>query len=120
MGQCANTLVFGPTKTISSKAVAPFRSLLKTSMEALINHFEVFNNSQTTEPAEAYCGIEAPKGEFGTYLAVEGGSVPYRCKIRSPGFLHLQSLDFMTFNHFLADVTTVVGTQDIVFGEVDR
>jgi len=120
MAQCALSLSSGLIKTTSSKAVSLFRSFFKLSMETLISHFEIYGNTQKTGPSEAYCGIEAPKGEFGVYLAANGGSLPYRCKIRSPGFLHLQSLDYMTFNHFLADVTTVIGTQDIVFGEVDR
>lgn len=118
--QCAFGLSSGLVKNVSSKTVSLFRSFFKTSMETLVNHFEIYSNTQMAGSAETYAGIEAPKGEFGVFLVTGGSSLPYRCKIRSPGFMHLQSLDYMSFNHFLADITTLIGTQDIVFGEVDR
>lgn len=118
--QCVLALSSGALRSLVSKGVSLFRSFFKASMETLIGHFELYSNTQLLSSGEAYCGIEAPKGEFGTYLATNGGALSYRCKIRSPGLIHLQSLDYMIYNHFLADTTTLIGTQDIVFGEVDR
>lgn len=112
---------FRSVRTLASKSVSLFREFFKLSMEVILNHFEVYGNRGISDAGEYYGGIEAPKGEFGSYLSLDGTSdMSYRCKIRSPGFSHLQCLDYMTFNHFLSDVTTVIGTQDIVFGEVDR
>ena len=92
----------------------------KDSMEALIHHFKLSTEGALTPVGENYTGVEAPKGEFGVYLVSQGTNRPYRCKIRAPGFVHLQGLDFMSQNHMLADIVTIIGTQDIVFGEVDR
>ncbi|MGA1101828.1 MAG: NADH-quinone oxidoreductase subunit D, partial [Opitutales bacterium] len=96
------------------------RKHMKESMESLIHHFKLFTEGFTVPASETYVGVEAPKGEFGVYLVSNGTNKPYRCKIRAPGFVHLQALDFMAKHHLLADVVTIIGTQDIVFGEVDR
>lgn len=118
--QCLNRMPAGPVKNENYKISPPPRALIKTSMEALIHHFKLFTENLTLPKAETYVGIESPKGEFGVFLAVNKSNRPYRCKIRSPGYMHLQGLDYMAYNHFLADVTTIIGTQDIVFGEIDR
>lgn len=118
--QCLSLLVAGPVRAAEYKMSSSIRETMKLSMESLIHHFEVYSNRALVCRGEAYAGIESPKGEFGVFLAVSGLNSPYRCKIRSPGFMHLQNLDYMVYNHFLADVTTVIGTQDIVFGEIDR
>jgi len=118
--QCLNQMPSGPIKTDNQKVTPPSRLQLKQSMEALIHHFKLFTEGYTVPAGETYAAVEAPKGEFGVYLASNGSSRPYRCKIKSPGFLHLQGLDFMTQGHLIADVVTTIGTQDIVFGEVDR
>jgi NADH:ubiquinone oxidoreductase subunit D len=89
-------------------------------MEALIHHFKLYTEGYTVPAGETYTAVEAPKGEFGVYLVSDGSSRPYRCKVKAPGFLHLQGLDFMAQGHLIADVVTTIGTQDIVFGEVDR
>lgn len=89
-------------------------------MESLIHHFKFYSEGVKIQKNDGYTAIESPKGEFGVYLAADGRKTPERCKIRAAGFFHLSSLHFMTNNHFLADVTTVIGTQDIVFGEIDR
>jgi len=93
---------------------------MKQSMESLIHHFKFFTEGFPVPAGEVYAAVEAPKGEFGVYLVSNGTSQPYRCKIRAPGFFHLQGLDFMSKGHLIADVVTIIGTQDIVFGEVDR
>jgi len=118
--QCLNDMPEGPIKVDDAKVVAPARADMKTSMESLIHHFKFFTENFTVPAGESYTAVEAPKGEFGVYLVSNGTNRPYRCKIRAPGFFHLQGLDFMTRGHMIADVVTVIGTQDIVFGEVDR
>ena len=118
--QCINLLPTGPIKTINSKISIPARTITKSSMETLINHFKLFSEGLQVPAGEVYTAIEAPKGEFGIFLIANGTQRPYRCKIKAPGFLHLQGLDFMAKNHLLADIVTIIGTQDIVFGEVDR
>ena len=110
----------GEIKTDDRKITPPSRSYMKTSMESLIHHFKLYTEGFSVPPGETYTAIEAPKGEFGVYLVSDGTNKPYRCKIRAPGFAHLQGIDFMSKNHMLADVVTIIGTQDIVFGEVDR
>lgn len=120
MYQCINALPHGAIKTINSKLSMPQRAGAKNSMETLINHFKLYSEGFTVPSGEAYTAIEAPKGEFGIFLVSSGTHKPYRCKIKAPGFLHLQGLDFMSRNHLIADVVTIIGTQDIVFGEVDR
>jgi NADH:ubiquinone oxidoreductase subunit D len=89
-------------------------------MESLIHHFEMYTQSFIIPASETYVGTEAPKGEFGIYLVSDGSNRPYRCKIKAPGFSHLQALNHMSKGHMIADVVTIIGTQDIVFGEVDR
>ena len=118
--QCLNKLPEGPVKVDDAKIVPPSRIDMKESMESLIHHFKYFTENYSVPQGETYMAVEAPKGEFGVYLVSNGTSNPYRCKIRAPGFSHLQGLDFMSRGHMIADVVTIIGTQDIVFGEVDR
>lgn len=120
MIQCLNNMPAGPIKVDDAKVVAPSRSDMKTSMESLIHHFKFFTENISVPEGDTYTAAETPKGEFGVYLVSNGNNRPYRCKIRAPGFFHLQGIDFMTRGHMIADVVTVLGTQDIVFGEVDR
>jgi NADH:ubiquinone oxidoreductase subunit D len=96
------------------------RLLMKKSMEELIQHFKKSSEGYVIKKKNIYISTEAPKGEFGIFLNTDNTTKPYRCKIKAPGFLHLQGIDFMTYEHLLADVVTIIGTQDIVFGEVDR
>lgn len=110
----------GPVKTEDRKISPPPRAEMKTSMEALIHHFKLFTEGYHVPAGETYAAVEAPKGEFGVFLVADGSNKPYRCRIKAPGFAHLQGLDFMTKGHMLADVVAVIGTQDIVFGEIDR
>jgi len=110
----------GPVITDNHKVAPPSRERMKTGMEELIHHFKLFSEGMHVPAGEAYAGIEHPKGEFGIYLISDGGNKPYRMKIRAPGFVHLQSLDEMSRGHMLADAVTIIGTQDIVFGEIDR
>jgi len=120
INQCLNLMPSGPIKVDNYKLVPPSRLQMKQSMEALIHHF-ILNTSGFVVPAgEGYTAAEAPKGEFGVYVVADSTSRPYRCKIKAPGFLHLQGIDFMSKGHLIADVVTAIGTQDIVFGEVDR
>ena len=118
--QCLNFMPGGPIKSDNQKIVPPGRLQLKQSMESLIHHFKLCSEGYPVLPTETYTATEAPKGEFGMYLVSNGTSKVYRCKIKAPGFLHLQGLNFMTQGHLIADVVTAIGTQDIVFGEVDR
>lgn len=108
------------TKPIDSKIYFPYRGIMKKSMEALITHFKLFSEGMLVDEDEIYSSTEAPKGEFGVYLVSDDTNKPYRCKIRSPGFFHLQALDLMSRDHMVADLVTIIGTQDIVFGEIDR
>ena len=118
--QCLNKNARRPIKSDNQKITPPSRLQLKQSMEALIHHFKLYTEGYIVPAGEGYTAVEAPKGEFGVYLVSNGTSRPYRCKIKAPGFLHLQGLNFMTQGHLIADVVTTIGTQDIVFGEVDR
>ena len=102
------------------KIVPPKRGEMKRSMEALIHHFKLYTEGFHVPAGEVYAAVEAPKGEFGVYLVSDGTNKPYKCKIRAPGFAHLQAMDFMTRGHMLADVSAILGSLDIVFGEVDR
>lgn len=120
ISQCLNAIPSGSIKVSDFKLVSPKRSLLKNSMEALVDHFKLFSEGIVISEGETYVGVEAPKGEFGVFLSSNGTNKPYRCKIKAPGFLHLQGLDFMSREHLIADVVAIIGTQDIVFGEVDR
>lgn len=124
MSQCADLLLgsasTGPVNSNDGKVVPPKRGEMKRSMEALIHHFKLYTEGFRVPKGEAYAAVEAPKGEFGVYLVADGTNAPYRCKIRAPGFTHLQAMDFMCRGHQLADVSAVLGSLDIVFGEVDR
>ena len=110
----------GPVTTLDGKVAPPSRSQMKRSMEALIHHFKLYTEGFHVPAGEVYAAVEAPKGEFGVYLVADGTNKPYRCKIRAPGFAHLQAMDFMCRGHMLADVAGILGSLDIVFGEVDR
>lgn len=118
--QCINQIPLGPYKIIDNKLYYPSRKDMKYSMESLIHHFKLFTEGFNVPKGETYTAIEAPKGEFGVLLISDNTNKPYRCHIKAPGFLHLQGLDFMSQGHMLSDVVTIIGTQDIVFGEVDR
>lgn len=110
----------GPVMHEDHKLTMPERMDMKEDMEGLIHHFKHFTEGYMVPEGEAYCGVEHPKGEFGTYIVSDGANKPYRLKIRAPGFAHLSAMDFMVKGHMLADVVTVIGTLDIVFGEIDR
>jgi NADH-quinone oxidoreductase subunit D len=110
----------GPVTSDDGKVVPPRRAEMKRSMEALIHHFKLYTEGYRVPEGEVYAAVEAPKGEFGVYLVSDGSNKPYRCKVRSPGFAHLQAMDFLTRGHMLADVSAILGSIDIVFGEVDR
>ncbi|RWS21661.1 NADH-ubiquinone oxidoreductase 49 kDa subunit-like protein [Leptotrombidium deliense] len=118
--QCLNKMPAGEIKVNDNKIVPPKRAEMKSSMEALIHHFKLFTEGYQVPPGTTYTAIEAPKGEFGVYLVSDGTSRPYRCKIKAPGFAHLAALDFIGRNHFLADIVAIIGTLDVVFGEIDR
>jgi len=118
--QCFDHIAPGPVQALNQKLIKPGREEIKKYMESLIHHFKLFAEGYSVPKGEVYTAIEAPKGEFGVFLVSNGTTRPYRCKIKAPGFLHLQGLDFMTQGHLIADVVTAIGTQDIVFGEVDR
>ena len=110
----------GPVITDNHKVAPPDRVGMKTNMEELIHHFKLFSEGFHVPPGEAYAAVEHPEGEFGIYLVSDGANKPYRIKIRAPGFAHLQGLDEMARGHMIADAVTIIGTQDIVFGEIDR
>jgi len=118
--QCLNQIPSGIVKSSNKKITPPSRSELKQSMESLIHHFKLYTQGLIIPTNETYTASEAPKGEFGVYLISNNTNRPYRCKIKAPGFNHLQALDFMSKGHLIADVVTIIGTQDIVFGEIDR
>ena len=124
MKQCVALLLGaerdGPINVINNKIVPPSRNEMKTSMESLIHHFKLYTEGVHVPTGEVYVPVEAPKGEFGVYLVADGTNKPYRCYIRAPGFAHLQAMDFMCRKHMLADVSAILGSLDIVFGEVDR
>ena len=118
--QCINKRPAGPVKTDDFKVVSPSRTRRKSSREGLIHHFKLCTEGRTVPAGEIYVATEAPKGEVAMYLVSDGSTRPYRCKIKAPGFAHLQGLNARTKGHLIADVVTIIGTQDIVFGEVDR
>ncbi|MBP2299554.1 NADH-quinone oxidoreductase subunit D [Azospirillum picis] len=120
MRQCCKEMPAGPVKVEDRKVAPPARGEMKRSMEALIHHFKLFTEGFHVPAGETYTAIEAPKGEFGVYLVSDGTNKPYRCKIRAPGFAHLQGLDFMSKGHMLADAVANIASMDIVFGEIDR
>jgi NADH-quinone oxidoreductase subunit D len=117
---CIKKMPTGPIKSIDGKITPPKRKDLKNSMESLIHHFKLFSEGFRVPKGEIYTAVEAPKGEFGVYLISDGSNKPYKCKIRAPGFSHLQSMDYLMKGHMLADVPAVLGSLDVVFGEVDR
>lgn len=118
--QCVANMPDGPVSSLDSKIVPPKRDLMKHSMEALINHFKLYTEGYHVPAGETYVATEVPKGEFGVFLVADGTNRPYRIKLRAPGYAHLQGLDFMGKGHMLADVSAIIGTLDIVFGEIDR
>ena len=118
--QCLQKIPKGPIKSMDGKISPPPKKELKESMEALIHHFKLFTEGYRVDKDEIYTAVEAPKGEFGVYLISDGSSRPYKCKIRAPGFSHLQAMDYLIKGHMLADVPAVLGSLDIVFGEIDR
>ncbi|KAH9466661.1 hypothetical protein MJO28_000722 [Puccinia striiformis f. sp. tritici] len=118
--QCLNKIPAGQIKVDDYKLTPPPRASMKESMEALIHHFKLFSEGYNVPPGETYSAIEAPKGEMGVYLVSDGSNRPYRCRIRAPGFAHLAGADFMSRHHFLPDMVAIIGTMDLVFGEVDR
>ncbi|KAG7884047.1 hypothetical protein KL938_001919 [Ogataea parapolymorpha] len=118
--QCINDMPAGPVKVEDFKIAPPAKSLMKTDMEALIHHFLVFTKGYQVPPGETYTVIEAPKGEMGVYVVSDGSERPYRCKIRAPGFSHLAAFDHISRGHLLPDAVAIIGTMDLVFGEVDR
>ena len=120
MKQCIEKMPAGPVLPEDSKVAPPRRGEMKRSMEALIHHFKLYTEGFHVPKGEAYAAVEAPKGEFGVYLVSDGGNRPYRLKIRAPGFPHLQAMDHLCKGHMLADVSAVLGSLDIVFGEIDR
>lgn len=117
---CLNNIPEGSINVEDNKVVPPSRAFMKKNMEMLIHHFKYYSEGILVPKGEVYSAVEAPKGEFGVYIVSDGGNRPYRCRIKAPGFLHLQGLDVMSRGHLIADVVTVIGTQDIVFGEIDR
>lgn len=117
---CINNMPPGEIKVDDRKVVPPPRAAMKSDMESLIHHFKYFTVGPKVPTGRTYTAVEAPKGEFGVFLVSDGSSKPYRCHLRAPGYAHLQGLNFMTKGHLIADVVTIIGTQDIVFGEVDR
>ena len=110
----------GPVITDNHKVAPPAREAMKSNMEGLIHHFKLFTEGFHVPPGEAYAAVEHPKGEFGIYLVSDGANKPYRLKIRAPGFAHLSALDELAKGHMLADAVAIIGTLDIVFGEIDR
>jgi NADH-quinone oxidoreductase subunit D len=120
MRQCIEKMPEGPVMTNDGKVAPPRRAEMKRSMEALIHHFKLYTEGFHVPAGEVYAAVEAPKGEFGVYLVTDGGNKPYRLKIRAPGFPHLAAMDYLCRGHMLADVSAILGSLDIVFGEIDR
>ena len=118
--QCINNMPSGKIKTSNYKLALPTKNEIKNVMESLIHHFKLYSSGIILNKNECYNAVEAPKGEFGIFLIANNNEVPYRCKIRAPGFTHLQSINYLSKGHLIADVVTIIGTLDIVFGEVDR
>lgn len=118
--QCVEKMPKGPVVTADARIAPPKRGLMKHSMEALIHHFKLYTEGYHVPAGECYAAVEAPKGEFGVFLVADGTNKPYKCHIRAPGFAHLQGLDFLSRGHMLADVSAIIGTLDVVFGEIDR
>jgi len=120
MLHCLKNLPEGPVVATDNKIVPPRRAVMKSSMEALIHHFKLYTEGFKVPEGEVYAAVEAPKGEFGVYLISDGTNKPYRCKIRAPSYASLQALEPLAIGHLLADVSSIIGSIDVVFGEVDR
>ena len=120
INQCLEQIQPGIISVNDNKITPPKRNTMKKSMESLIHHFKLFTEGYRVDEDEIYTAVEAPKGEFGVYLISDGSNKPYKCKIKAPGFSHLQAMDYLIKGHMLADVPAVLGSMDIVFGEVDR
>jgi NADH-quinone oxidoreductase subunit D len=120
MKQCIQNMPGGPATSVDRKVTPPPRGEMKRSMEALIHHFKLYTEGFHVPAGETYTAVEAPKGEFGVYLVSDGSNKPYRCKIRAPGFPHLQAMEFCSKGYMLADSVAILGSMDIVFGEIDR
>ncbi|MBF91438.1 MAG: NADH-quinone oxidoreductase subunit D, partial [Rickettsiales bacterium] len=118
--QCLSKMEKGPIKSFDGKITPPSKKEIKQSMEALIHHFKLFTEGYRVPKGEVYSSVEAPKGEFGVYLISDGTNKPYRCKIRAPGFPLLQATEFLSKGHMLSDLVAIIGSLDIVFGEIDR
>jgi len=118
--QCLNMLEPGPVRVDDKKVTPPSRDEMKDDMESLIHHFKLFSEGYSPAPGETYTVVEAPKGEFGIYMVSDGTNKPYKCHIRAPGLAHLAGLQTLSEGHMLADVVTIIGTLDVVFGEIDR
>ena len=118
--QCLDNIPIGPVKSTDNKIAPPKRGDMKKSMEALIHHFKLYTEGYHVPPGETYSAVEAPKGEFAVYLVSDGSNKPYRCKIRAPGFAFLSAMDYLSKGHMLADTVAIIGSLDIVFGEIDR
>jgi len=126
MKQCLNYLYLFNINDIHDYSVSdhkiapPAVDFMKYSMESLIHHFKIYTEGFTIESEETYASVEAPKGEFSVFLVSNSTNRPYRCRLKAPGFLHLQGLKYMVKGSYLADLVTIIGTQDLVFGEIDR
>ena len=120
INQCLSSMPKGPIKSTDGKITPPSKKEIKNSMEALIHHFKLFTEGYRVDKDEIYTAVEAPKGEFGVYLVSDGSNKPYKCKIKAPGFAHLQAMDYLIKGHMLADVPAILGSLDVVFGEIDR
>jgi NADH dehydrogenase (ubiquinone) Fe-S protein 2 len=121
LSQCLQNIpAEGFIKVDDRKVSQPSRAFMKHSMESLLHHFKLFSEGIIVPKEETYVSVEAPKGEFGVFLVSSGTNKPYRCRIKAPGFLHLQGLETLSKNHLLGDITTIIGTLDVVFGEIDR
>ena len=120
MKQCLEKMPEGPVMVDDYKVAPPPRAEMKCSMEALIHHFKLYTEGYHVPAGETYTAVEAPKGEFGVYLVSDGTNKPYRCRIKAPGFAHLSAMDFMSKGHMLADTVSIIGSMDVVFGEIDR
>ena len=120
MRQCLDKMPEGPVRADDQKVVPPKRAEMKRSMEALIHHFKLYTEGYHVPPGETYRAVEAPKGEFGVFLVADGSNRPYKCHIRAPGFHFLQAMDHICNGHMLADSVAILGSLDVVFGEIDR
>ncbi len=118
--QCLAAMKPGPVKIADSKITPPSRSDMKRSMESMIHHFKLYTEGYHVPAGATYTATEAPKGEFGIYMVADGTNKPYRCKIRAPGYAHLQAMEVLSKGHMLADAVAIIGSLDIVFGEIDR